>query len=90
MPEPPAPLPPSPVLAILFIVWCLAVGTLLMYAPWLPVWSRWIAPLTATPLHDVLSHPTVRGAVSGFGVYHLVWGTHDLDLLLGRFLRSRG
>ena len=40
-------------------------------------------------LHDLLLHPAFRGAVSGFGVYHLVWGTHDLDRLLARTLRSR-
>jgi hypothetical protein len=81
----------SLVASLLFIAWCLGIGTLLVYAPWLPVWARWTAPYTSSPLvHDLLQHPALRGAVTGFGLYHLVWGTHDLDRLLGRFLRSRG
>jgi hypothetical protein len=77
-----------------FVAWCLLVGTLLMYAPWLPVWSRWTSPfaaleLTGSPLPAVLAHPAFRGAVSGFGLYHLVWATHDLDSLLGDWLRAR-
>ena len=77
-----------------FVVWCLLVGTLLMYAPWLSVWSRWTAPfagleLTGSPVPGVLAHPAFRGAVSGFGLYHLVWATHDLDALLGWWLRWR-
>jgi hypothetical protein len=93
MPDsPPSEHPPSDrrrlLPSILFIVWCLTMGTLLVYAPWLPVWSRWTSVYSGSALYDVLAHPAFRGAVSGFGVYHLVWGTHDLDRLLARFLRS--
>jgi hypothetical protein len=86
----PSPLRDSLPLSILFVGWCLGVGTLLVYAPWLPVWARWTAPWTAPWVHDLLQHPALRGAISGFGLYHLVWGTHDLDRLLSRYLRSRG
>ena len=26
----------------------------------------------------MIAEPVVRGAVSGFGLVHLVWGAHDL------------
>ncbi len=29
-----------------------------------------------------LLHPIVRGAITGFGLVHLIWGAHDLDLWL--------
>jgi len=80
---------PSPVLSTVFIVWCFIVGTLLLYAPWMPIWLRWTAPFTAPLVREVLMHPTFRGAVSGFGLLHLLWGTHDLDLLISRLLRAR-
>ena len=80
---------PSLTLSSVFIVWCFVVGTLLLYAPWMPIWVRWAAPFTTPAVREVLIHPTFRGAVSGFGLLHLVWGTHDLDQLISRFLRNR-
>jgi len=78
-----------PALSVAFVVWCFVVGTLLMYAPWLPVWLRWTAPVASPFLHGLLLHPTLRGAVTGFGLFHLVWGTHDLDRLIYRWLHRR-
>lgn len=78
--------PRASLTTFLFMVWCFVVGTLLIYAPWMPIWARWTAPVDAPWLHSLLTHPTVRGAVSGFGLVHLVWGTHDLDRLLSRLL----
>ncbi|HEX2251905.1 MAG TPA: hypothetical protein VHQ65_01395, partial [Thermoanaerobaculia bacterium] len=95
---PPAPMPDSSLdlpardsrlFALLFIAWCFVAGTLLMYAPWMPVWTRWVSAVDTPWLHRLLVHPTFRGAVSGFGLVHLVWGTHDLDQLLGRYLERR-
>jgi hypothetical protein len=34
-------------------------------------------------LGPLLLHPLFRGAVSGFGLVHLVWGANDLQALLG-------
>jgi hypothetical protein len=88
-PTTPSESPPAnhPLLALVFVLWCFIVGTLLMYAPWLPVWLRWTAPVSSPLLHDLLLHPALRGAVTGFGLFHLVWGTHDLDRLLHRWLQ---
>lgn len=83
MPEPRL----HPLSTLLFVAWCFTVGTLLLYAPWMPIWARWTAPFTTPWLAEILVHPTLRGAVSGFGLVHLVWGTHDLDRLLAGALR---
>lgn len=88
MSDVPSPLRAS-VASLLFVVWCFVVGTLLLYAPWMPIWTRWTAPVTEPWLRDLLIHPTLRGAMSGFGLVHLVWGTHDLDRLLSRVLHRR-
>jgi hypothetical protein len=53
----------------------------------MPVWARWTASFSHPGVQQLLAHPMVRGAVCGFGLFHLVWGTHDLDLLIARFLR---
>jgi len=79
----------STLASLLFIAWCFMVGTLLLYAPWMPVWARLTASFSDPSLQQILAHPTLRGAICGFGLFHLVWGTHDLDSLIARFLRHR-
>ncbi len=79
----------STLASLLFITWCFVVGTLLLYAPWMPVWARITASFADPSLQGFLAHPTVRGAICGFGLFHLVYGTHDLDFLIGRFLHRR-
>lgn len=76
-------------LTLLFVIWCFVVGTLLLYAPWMPVWVRWASGFPNPSVQEFLAHPTLRGAVCGFGLFHLVWGTHDLDALIARFLRRQ-
>lgn len=89
MSSPPSARPGSVLLALLFVSWCFTVGTLLMYAPWMPAWARWTAGFADPRVQQIVGHPTFRGAISGFGLFHLVWGTHDLDLLIAAFLRRR-
>jgi hypothetical protein len=74
---------------ILFIFYCIEVGSFLVLAPWSASWERAIVylPLSASLLPPLLS-PALRGGVTGFGLIHLVWAAHDLDRLLSR-LRSR-
>lgn len=59
-----------------FILYCTTVGVVLLLAPWLPGWDQRMA------LVPVLSVPALRGALSGFGLVHLVWGIHDLSAFL--------
>jgi len=60
-----------------FILYCTTIGVVLLLAPWTPRWDEIITP----ELH-MLSVPVLRGALSGFGLVHLVWGIHDLSAFL--------
>ena len=67
---------------ILFILYCVEAGVFLLLTPWSPRWEQSLLQLPATGVVLFLLHPAVRGAISGFGLVHLIWGAHDLDLWL--------
>jgi hypothetical protein len=68
---------------ILFVLYCVEAGVFLVLAPWSPVWGRTLAQLPiSTTLQNLLQQPLVRGAVTGFGLVHLVWAIHDLQVLI--------
>jgi hypothetical protein len=67
---------------ILFILYCVEAGVFLMLTPWSPRWEQSLIQLPATSFTLLMLHPAVRGAISGFGLVHLIWGAHDLDLWL--------
>ena len=67
---------------ILFILYCVEAGTILLLAPWGAVWDRLVLQVPSADLRGMLLHPLLRSLVSAFGLVHLVWGAHDLDLLL--------
>lgn len=69
-------------LRFLFVLYCTAVGTLLLLAPWTPGWDQMVAYLPHSALRW-LGLPLLRGALSGFGLVHLVWVVHDLVGMLG-------
>ncbi|HEX9733554.1 MAG TPA: hypothetical protein VGG06_16400 [Thermoanaerobaculia bacterium] len=64
-----------------FVLYCLTVGVALLLAPWTLLWDRTVALLPVAALRW-LSVPVLRGALSGFGLVHLVWGIHDLSAFL--------
>lgn len=64
-----------------FVLYCTTVGVVLLLAPWTPGWDRMVTYLPWTGLH-LLGVPLMRGALSGFGLIHLVWGLHDLSAFL--------
>jgi hypothetical protein len=78
----------STFLSLLFVLYCAEAGILLLFAPWKPVWDRMIIQIPLPVLRDAMLHPVARGAVTGFGLVHLVWGVHDLYLLLTRKARA--
>lgn len=61
----------------IFIFYCVTVGLSLVLMPWSPGWSRMAGHLFDSPL-GWLKVPWIRGAISGFGLVHLVWGVFDL------------
>lgn len=69
---------------VVFILYCLEAGVFLLLAPWSPAWDRAWLQLEIPRLYFLFRHPAVRGAVTGFGLVHLVWSAHDLDRLLSR------
>jgi len=73
---------------VLFVAYCLEAGVFLVMAPWSRAWPTLSAGLALDGFGPWLLDPRVRGALTGFGLVHLVWGAHDIELwLAGR--RSR-
>lgn len=73
-----------------FIIYCIEAGFLLLFGPWSPGWDHTVLLLPSAPLRHLMLHPMFRGAVSGFGLVHLVWSMHDLTDSLARYLRVGG
>ena len=71
-------------LRIFFIIYCVEAGVLLILVPWSTVWDRTLLQIPFAALRNFLAHSTFRGAVTGFGLVHLVWGAHDLHALITR------
>lgn len=69
---------------LLFILYCIEAGALFVLAPWTGGWERAVVQLPWLPARDLLLNTMVRSAVTGFGIIHLVWALHDLDLLFAR------
>jgi hypothetical protein len=66
-------------LHLLFILYCVEAGFFLVVVPWSGAWDRLVVgPLGAAALGAPLGSPILRGAVTGFGLVHLVWGAHDV------------
>ena len=71
-------------LNLFFIIYCFEAGLLLLFAPWSPEWDRIVMQIPIVAVKMLLLHPGFRGAVTGFGLVHLVWGIHDLFSILIR------
>jgi hypothetical protein len=74
---------------LLFVVYCVEMGTFLLLWPWSGTWDRLWIQLPWGALRTVGLHPVTRSFLSAFGAVHLVWGAHDLDLWLAA-RRRRG
>jgi hypothetical protein len=74
---------------ILFIIYCIEAGALFSFVAWTPGWEHAVVKIPFPELRHLCLHPILRSGVTGLGLVHLVWGAHDLDLLLARW-RSRG
>jgi hypothetical protein len=75
----------GPIQRLVFILYCIEVGVILLLAPWSAAWDRNVVQIPFAALRNLALQPALRGAISGFGVVHLVWAAHDFDL----WLRSR-
>jgi hypothetical protein len=79
----------DPVFLLFFVLYCLEAGTFFFLAPWNGGWDRLALEVPVASLRGLLLTPTFRGAVSGFGLVHLVWGVHDARLVVGRWRMAR-
>lgn len=69
-------------LFFLFVVYCIEAGIFLCWAPWTSFWERAFFGWPWPRLGFWMLEPWARGAVTGFGLVHLVWGLHDLEAWL--------
>ena len=67
-----------------FLVYCVEAGLFLLMSPWLSAWSHAVLLLPFGPVRELLLTSWARALISAFGVLHLIWGLHDLDLFLRR------
>ncbi len=83
----------SRLLRILFVIYCLETGLFLVIVPWRELWDFLIARSVLGRLGwgALFLTPWARGAITGFGAVHLLWGAHDLEhMFLNRSLRGAG
>lgn len=81
----------SGLLRVLFVIYCVEAGLFLVIAPWREFWNLLVSrsALSQAHLGAFLMLPWVRGAVTGFGLIHLIWGIHDLEGILRRRASGR-
>ncbi|RMH15348.1 MAG: hypothetical protein D6696_20960 [Acidobacteria bacterium] len=65
-----------------FVLYCFTAGLLFLYTPWTATWDVLVGNLPFDL--ELLGRPLVRGAMSGFGLVHLVWVANELDEALRR------
>ncbi len=68
---------------ILFIIYCIEAGLLLLLGPWnVNLWDQQWMHLADPAWRSLILHRITRSAVSGFGAIHVIWGIHDLHAWL--------
>lgn len=69
---------------VLFVVYCLEAGLFLAVTPWTATWDRLLLLAGASVVRPLALAAWLRGLLTGFGLVHLTWAVHDLDLILRR------
>jgi len=67
-----------------FLAYCLEAGLFLLFSPWMEAWNHAVLLLPFGPARDFALSSWMRAGISAFGLLHLLWGAHDLDLFLRR------
>lgn len=68
----------------LFVFYCAEMGAFLVMAPWSALWDRVLFGVPSAWVQAIYLSPFFRGAISGLGVIHILWGAHDLEEWLAR------
>ena len=74
--------------ALLFIVFCLEIGVVLLIFPWSEYWDNNFFTTWTPTMRDFWDSSYVRGAVSGLGVVNVFISFTEL-FRLRRFLKAR-
>jgi hypothetical protein len=72
----------GPFALVLSILSSVVVGTILVAAPWTPLWDGNVLLQPFPALRAAVLSPYARGAVSGLGLVNLVLAAHELRELL--------
>jgi hypothetical protein len=88
----PAPPPPAyrwyhKATALLFIVFCLEVGVVLLVFPWSEYWDNNFFSNLIPSMRELWDNPYLRGAVSGLGIVNIYISFSEL-FRLRRFSKS--
>ena len=60
------------------------MGAFLLMAPWSSFWDRILFGVPIAVLQAVYLDPLFRGAISGLGAIHILWGAHDLEAWISK------
>jgi len=70
---------------LVFVLFFLEVGFVLIVIPWLAFWDRNYFAQLLPPLHTIITNNFVRGAVSGLGLINVLVGLGELlSIVLSR------
>jgi len=69
---------------VLLALYLLEAGLLLILAPWTQFWDRNYFAALQPVLAEWLTHPFVRGAVSGVGIVSVVAAVMEIGVMLSR------
>ncbi|HVT19049.1 MAG TPA: hypothetical protein VHQ90_23070 [Thermoanaerobaculia bacterium] len=75
---------------VFFVLYCVEAGLFLLLAPWSSGWDRAVLHIPVAALRSLFLLPVLRGAMSGFGLVHLLWSVHDVQELIVRWRLRAG
>ena len=69
---------------LVFLAYFVEVGLVLLVVPWSPFWDRNYFAVLAPWAASWVTHPYVRGAVSGVGIVSVAGALIEIGMMLSR------
>ena len=66
---------------LLYILYSLEVGVLLLFLPWLPLWENNYLVYLYPKLQPLVANPFFKGAVLGLGIVNILIGIQEIAYL---------
>jgi hypothetical protein len=63
---------------ILYILYSLEVGVILLFLPWFPIWDNNYLLYRMPSLRPILASPYLKGAVFGLGIINIIIGIQEI------------